>query len=50
MSDVFDEAPANSLDLNVLQHGSGGCVSMICWYWIGEENANEKQWEVLMTM
>jgi len=31
MSDIFDEAPANQLDLDPLWPGWGCCVSMIYW-------------------
>jgi len=47
LSAVFDEAPANRLDSDSLRPGWGGCVSMICWCGIGEEDDNEKKWEVL---
>ena len=50
MTDVFDEEPANSLDLDAVSPGWGGCVSMICWCGIGEEDDNEKDWEVLRTI
>jgi len=45
--DVFDEAPANRLDLDSLLPGWGGSVCMICWGGIGEKDDNEKKWEVL---
>jgi len=47
MSDVFDEAHANWFDLDQLSPVWVGCVSMICWSGIGEEDDNEKKWEVL---
>jgi hypothetical protein len=37
MSDLFKLAPPNGLDFTPLSTGRGGCVSMICWYGIGEE-------------
>jgi len=40
MIDVLDEAPANSLDLDSLWPGWGGCVSVICWWGIEEEHAS----------
>ena len=49
-SNVCDKAPANRLDLYPLAPGWGGCVSMICWCAIGEEDDNEKKWEVLRIM
>ena len=45
--DVLDEGPANRLDLDPLGPGWGGCVSMIFWCGIGEEDDKEKNWEVL---
>jgi len=47
MSDVFDVVPTNRLDLDLHSSGWGGCVSMICCSGIGEEDDNEKKWEVL---
>jgi len=47
ISNIFDEAPANQLDLDPLGPGWSGCVSMICWCGIDEEDDNEKKWEVL---
>ena len=47
MSDVFDDAPANRLDLDPPSPGWGGYLSTICWCGIGEEDDNEKKWEVL---
>ena len=47
LSDVFDEAPANRLDWNLLRPGWGGCVSMISWCRIGSEDDNKKKWEFL---
>jgi len=47
ISDVFHDVPANWLDLDPYRPGWGGCVSMICWCGIGEEDDNEKKWEVL---
>jgi hypothetical protein len=50
MSDIFDVAPTNQLDLDLLSPGWGGCVSMISWYGIGEEDDNEKMLVVLRTI
>ena len=47
ISDRFDEAPANGPDFDLLGPGCGGCVSMICWCGIGEEDDNDKMWEAL---
>jgi len=47
MSVVFDEAPANWQGMDLLSPGWGGCVSVIGWCGIGEEDDNEKKWEVL---
>jgi len=47
MSDAFDVAAANRLDIDLLSPGWGGWVSMICWCGIGEEDDNKKKWEVL---
>jgi len=47
---VFDVAPANRLDIDPLSPCWGGCVSMICWCGIGEEDDNEKKWEALRTI
>jgi len=47
MSDPFDHAPANRLDFDPLSPGWGGCVFRICWCGIGEEDDDEKKWEVL---
>jgi len=47
LSDIFDEAPAYLLHSNPLGPGSGGCASMMSWCGIGEEDDNEKKWEVL---
>jgi len=47
ISDVLEEVPANQLDLDPLGPGWGGCVSVICWCGLGEEDDNEKKWVVL---
>jgi len=47
---VFDVAPANRLDIDPLSLGWGGCVSVIWWCGIGEEDDNEKPWEALRTI
>jgi len=50
VGDIVDVAPTNWLDLDPLSPGGGGCVSMVCWCGIGEEDDNEKKWEVLRTI
>jgi len=50
ISDVFDVAPTNQLDFDLLSPGWGGCVSMMCWCGIREGDDNEKKWEVLRTI
>ena len=50
MSDILDVSPANRLDFDSLPAGWGGCASLICFYGIGEEDYNEKKWEVLRTI
>jgi len=50
ISDVFDVSPANRLDFDFLAAACDGCGSMICWCGIGEEDDNEKKWEVLWTI
>jgi len=47
---VFDVAPANRPVLDPLSPGGGGCVSMMCWCGIGEEDDNERKWEALRTI
>jgi len=47
---VFDVAPANWPVFERLLPGGGGCVSMMCWCWIGEEDDNERKWEALRTI
>jgi len=47
---VFDVAPADRLVFDPLSHGGGGCVSMMCWCGIREEDDNERQWEALRTI
>jgi hypothetical protein len=47
VSDVSDDAPANRPDWDPLGPAGGGCVSMICWCVIGEEDDNDMKWEVL---
>jgi hypothetical protein len=47
---IFDESPANQADFDLLTAGWGGCISMICWCGIGEEDGNKKKWEVLSTI
>jgi len=50
MSDVFDVVPAKRLEFDPLSNGWGCCVSMISWCGIGEEDDNEKKWDVLRTL
>jgi len=50
ISDVFNVSPANRLNFDPLTAGWGGCVSMIFLCGIGEEDDNEKKWEVLRTI
>ena len=50
MSDIFDVSPANRLDFDPVAAGLVDCVPMICWCGIGEEDDNEKQWEVMITL
>jgi len=47
---VMDVAPANLPVFDPLSPGRGGCVSMMCWCGIGEENDNERNWEALRTI
>jgi len=46
---VFDVAPANLLIFVQLSPGGGGCVSIMCWCGIREEDDNERKWEALRT-
>jgi len=46
---VFDVAPANLPVFDMLSPGWGGCVSIMCWCGIGEEDDNERKWEALRT-
>ena len=48
--DVFKVSPANRLDFDPLTAGWGDYVSMMCWCGIGEEDDNEKKWEVVRTI
>jgi len=50
ISNVFDVAPVNCLDSDLLSPGWGGCVTLIWWSGIGEEDDNKKKWEVLRTI
>jgi len=50
MSDVYDIAPSNRLDLDPLSVGWSCCVSMIKGSGIGEDDNNEKMWVILRTM
>jgi len=47
---VFDVPLTTWQEFNLLSPGGDGCVCMICWYGIGEEDDNEKKWEVLRTI
>jgi len=49
MSDIFDVALANRLDLNPLTPGWGDSLSMLCRCRLGEIHDNEKNWKVLST-
>jgi hypothetical protein len=46
---VFDVAPPNLPVFDPLSPGAGGCVSIMCWCGIGEEDDNERKWEALRT-
>jgi len=47
---VFDVAPANLPVIDLLSPGVGGCVSILFWCGIGEEDDNERKWEALRTI
>jgi len=47
---VLDVAPANLPVFDPLSPGGGGCVSMMCWCGIGEDDDNERKWEALTTI
>jgi len=47
---VIDVAPANQLVFDPLSPGGGGCVSIMCWCRIGEDDDNERKWEALRTI
>jgi len=47
---VLDVAPANLPVFDPHSPGGGGCVSMMCWCGIGEEDDNERKWEALRTI
>jgi hypothetical protein len=44
---IFDNAPANCLDVDPLWPCWADCVSMIHWCGVGEKDDDEKKWEVL---
>jgi len=46
-SDALNEAPVVSLDSDLLSPVWGVCVVMTCWCGKGEEDDNQKKWEVL---
>ena len=50
MTDGLDEAAFDRLDSDPLLPGGGVCLSQIWWCGIGEEDDNEKMWEVLRNM
>jgi len=50
ISDMFDIVPANQLDLDTHSPGCGHCASIICCCGFGEEDDNEKKWDVLRTI
>jgi len=47
---VIEVAPVNQLEFDPLSPGGVGCILMICWCGIGEEDNNEKMWEALRTI
>jgi len=47
---ALDVAPANPSVFDPLWPGGGGCVSMMCWCGIGEEDHNDRKWEALRTI
>jgi len=47
---VFDVAPTNWPVFYPPSPGGGGCVSMMCWCGIREEDDNERKWEALRTI
>jgi len=47
---VFVVVPANWPVFDPLPPGGGGCVSMMCWWGIGEDDDNERKWEALRTI
>jgi len=46
-SDAVYEEPVVSLDSDLLSLSSGICLAMNCWCGKGEEDDNQKKWEVL---
>jgi hypothetical protein len=47
---VIDVAPANLLVFDPLSPGGGGCISMMYWCGIGEEDDNKRKWEAPRTI
>jgi len=47
---VFEVAPTNQPEFNPLSPGGSGCVSMMCRCRIGEQDDNNRKWEVLRTI
>ena len=47
ISEVFNKDPAKRLDLDLLGSGRGGCVSMMCWVRIEEDDDHNKKCKVL---
>jgi hypothetical protein len=47
---IVDVAPANLPVFDPLSPGGGGCVFMMCWCGIEENNDNERKWEALRTI
>jgi hypothetical protein len=47
---VFDELPANLPVFDPLSPGRGGCVSMMCWCGIGEEDDSKREWKAMKTI
>ena len=47
---IFVVPPANLPVLDPLSPGGCGCVSMMCWCGIAEEDDNKRKWEALRTI
>ena len=46
----LDVAPTNRPVFDQLSAGGGGCVSIMCWSGMGEEDDNKRKWEALRTI